>query len=81
MGFSHMERVNQVNLLSAKLLQAGSFLKIVELEKMSGSEDLGDGVTMKWAFQLLSRPRGKRYGKDLYGEGLVGIPYLHNFFL
>ena len=55
MGFDHMERVNNVNLLSAKLLQAGSLLKIMELERQSGTEELGDGVIMKWEAHLIAR--------------------------
>ncbi|HUN55840.1 MAG TPA: hypothetical protein VMU29_11850 [Smithella sp.] len=54
MGFDHMERVNKVNLLSSKLLQAGSLFKIIELERQSGTEDLGDGVMMKWISHLVA---------------------------
>jgi hypothetical protein len=70
MGLDHMERVNQVNLLSAKLLQAGSLLKIIELERQSGTEDLGDGVIMKWEAHLLARNNTAREGMT-YSSGVT----------
>ncbi|MGD0280597.1 MAG: hypothetical protein ABSC11_15020, partial [Smithella sp.] len=75
MGFDHMERVNNVNLLSSKLLQAGSLLKITELERQSGTEDLGDGVMMKWEANLLAR--NNQVGSDT--NSLSGVAVKRNF--
>lgn len=80
-GFENLERAERANLLSAKLLQAGSYLKIVELEKLSGAGDLGDGVTIKWTSRLLARPRGERYTISSQGKGFERMSYLHDLFL
>lgn len=77
MGLEHMERVNRVNLLSAKLLQAGSLLKIMELDKQSGVEDLGDGVIMKWEAHLLARHKPVTSETAFTGKR----NFLHDLFL
>lgn len=53
-GIENMERINRVNLISSKLLQAGAHLKIMDLEKKSGVEDLGDGVMMEWKAKIVA---------------------------
>ncbi len=80
-GFENLERVERVNLLSSKLLQAGSLLKITALERNTGSEDLGDGVTMRWTSHLLARPRAARYEPNRFGEGSIQLAQLHDLFL
>jgi hypothetical protein len=81
MGFAHMERVNYVNLLSAKLLQAGSLLKIIELERQAGMEEMGDGVIMKWKSHLLARNEPIGSGATSF-SGLSGKESpLHDLFL
>lgn len=80
-GFENLERTERVNLLCVKLLQAGSLLKIVDLERQSRSEDLGDGVTMKWTSRLLAQPKGERYSISPHGEGLIRIYYMHDLFM
>jgi len=81
MGFDHMERVNKVNLLSAKLLQAGSLLKIVELERHSGTEDLGDGVIMKWESHLVARNNQTGSGTNSSSGVAVKRNFSHDLFL
>jgi hypothetical protein len=81
MGFDHMERVNNVNLLSAKLLQAGSLLKIAELDKYSGTEDLGDGVIMKWESHLIARNNQAGAGTSFLSGVTVKRNYEHDLFL
>jgi hypothetical protein len=81
MGFDHMERVNRVNLLSAKLLQAGSLLKIIELEKQSGTEELGDGVIMKWRARLQASDKQIEKGNVSPGGVVVRQNYSHDLFL
>ncbi|MGA3209236.1 MAG: hypothetical protein ABSE05_15625 [Syntrophales bacterium] len=58
MGYEYLERANQSNVLSSKLIETVGLLKTLELEKQSGVEDMGDGVNLKWGAQLLglSRP-------------------------
>ncbi|MBM4276261.1 MAG: hypothetical protein FJ130_00055 [Deltaproteobacteria bacterium] len=58
MGFDHLERANQSNLLSSKLTQATGLIRTLDMQKGSGEEDIGEGVTLKWDAQLLnvSRP-------------------------
>jgi hypothetical protein len=81
MGFDHMERVNDVNLLSAKLLQAGSLLKIMELERQSGTEDLGDGVIMKWESHLVARNNQTGLGTNSFSGVAVKRNSSHDLFL
>ena len=81
MGFDHMDRVNKVNLLSAKLLQAGSLLKIVELERHSGTEDLGDGVIMKWESHLVARNNQTGSGTNSSSGVAVKRNFSHDLFL
>ena len=81
MGFDHMERVNKVNLLSAKLLQAGSLLKIMELEKQSGTEELGDGVIMKWESHLVARNNQTGPGTNSFSGVAVKRNFSHDLFL
>jgi hypothetical protein len=81
MGFDHMERVNRANLLSAKLLQAGSLLKIIELERQSGTEEMGDGVVMKWESHLLAQNNHIGSGATSFRRGAVKRNPLHDLFL
>jgi Tfp pilus assembly protein PilV len=81
MGFDHMERVNNVNLLSAKLLQAGSLLKIMELERQSGTEELGDGVIMKWEAHLIARNNQNEPGTNSFSVVAVKRNSSHDLFL
>ncbi len=81
MGFDHMERVNNVNLLSAKLLQAGSLLKIMELERQSGTEELGDGVIMKWEAHLIARNNQNEPGTNSFSGVAVKRNSSHDLFL
>ena len=81
MGFDHMERVNHVNLLSAKLLQAGSLLKIIDLEKQSGTEEMGDGVIMKWESHLLARNNPVRSETNSLSSVMTKRTSLHDLLL
>jgi hypothetical protein len=80
-GFTNMDRVNRVNLLSAKLLQAGSLLKILDLERQAGTEELGEGVIMKWNAHLLGRNNEFGSGTALHGELSVKNNSMHDLFL
>jgi hypothetical protein len=57
MGYEYLEKVNQSNVLSSKLLQAGGLLRTLEMENKSGVEEMGDDVTMKWEARLLGSAR------------------------
>ena|SRR5271157_3215469 len=81
MGFDHMERVNNVNLLSSKLLQAGSLLKIIELERQSGTVDLGDGVMMKWISHLVASNNHAAPETNSSRSAAVRKNSLHDLFL
>lgn len=83
-GFEHLERVDRANLLSAKLLQAGSLLKITDLNRQSESEDMGDGVTMKWKSRLVGSIQPLKYlreGGTPSGLGKIITRSGHNLFL
>lgn len=80
-GLSHMERVNRANLLSAKLLQAGARLKVLDLEKQSGAEDLGEGVTLQWRARLLSRDKQAGDLRPQQAGDTVRKNFSHDLFL
>jgi hypothetical protein len=57
MGFDYLERANQSNVLSSKLTQATGLIRTLDMQKNSGEEDLGEGVTLKWESRLLGSSR------------------------
>lgn len=70
-GSLYLEKANQSNVLSSKLIQASSLFTILELEQSMGTEDMGEGVSMKWKSQLISSARPP------IGEGELTQPSLH----
>ena len=54
-GADNLARVNSSNLLSAKLPQAVSLIRGLDLHKPSGAEELGDGVSLKWESRLIEQ--------------------------
>lgn len=75
MGFNYLERANQSNVLSSKLVQASGLLRTLDLEKNSGTEDIGDGVVLKWQARLLGSSRPVKESAE------APIPSLHELFL
>jgi hypothetical protein len=75
MGYDYLEKVNQSNILSSKLLQAAGLLRTLEMEKKSGVEDMGDDVTMKWEARLLGSAR------PIKGGGEFAVTSIYELFL
>jgi hypothetical protein len=75
MGFDYLERANQSNLLSTKLTQATGLIRTLDMEKSSGEEDIGEGVTLKWNARLLSASRPTK------GEAEFSVPSMHELLL
>ncbi|MDQ5984355.1 MAG: hypothetical protein CSYNP_00048 [Syntrophus sp. SKADARSKE-3] len=75
MGSLYLDKVNQSNMLSSKLIQVSNIFKVVPLENSSGTEDMGDGVLMTWKSQLISS------AKPQIGEGEDALPSLHELML
>ncbi len=75
MGSLYLEKANQSNVLSSKLVQASSLFKVLELEKRAGTEDMGEGVLMTWKSQLISS------AKPPIGEGEDAQPSLYELML
>jgi hypothetical protein len=75
MGFDYLERANQSNLLSSKLPQATGLIRTLDMQKSSGEEDIGEGVTLKWEARLLGS------SKPIKGEGEMTIQSIHELFL
>ncbi|MFA5284174.1 MAG: hypothetical protein WC347_01125 [Smithellaceae bacterium] len=57
MGYIYLEKANWSNTVSVKLIQAANVIMALDLEKKTGVEDMGDGVTMKWSAHLISSAR------------------------
>lgn len=51
-GYDYIDRANESNLLSAKLPQAVNLIKALDLAKGKGDEDMGEGVSLRWAAQM-----------------------------
>ena len=64
MGFDYLERANQSNMLSSKLTQATGLLRTLDMQKNSGEEDIGEGVSLKWEARLLSASRPTKVGAE-----------------
>jgi hypothetical protein len=62
-------------------LQAGSLLKIIELERQSGTEDLGDGVMMKWISHLVESNNHAAPETNSSRSAVVRKNSLHDLFL
>ena len=75
MGFDYLERANQSNVLSSKLTQATGLIRTLDMEKKSGEEDLGEGVTLKWDARLLDSSRPVKRQVDL------SVPSMHELLL
>jgi len=75
MGYDYLERANRSNVLSSKLVQAVGLLRTLDIERKSGVEDMGDGVTLKWETRLLGASMPTR------GEGEYRVVSTHELFL
>jgi hypothetical protein len=75
MGFEHLERANQSNVLASKLTQATGLIQTLELQKKSGEEDIGEGINLKWEARLLGSSKPTR------GEADFPVPSLHELML
>jgi hypothetical protein len=75
MGFEHLERANQSNVLASKLTQATGLIQTLELQKKSGEEDIGEGINLKWEARLLGSSKQTR------GEADFPVPSLHELML
>ena len=54
-GSQNLERVNNSNNISAKLPQAVSLIRGLDLHKPAGTEELGDGVLLRWESKLIEK--------------------------
>jgi hypothetical protein len=75
MGYVYLEKANWSNTISVKLIQAANIVKILELQKKSGVEDMGDGVSMKWNAELLGS------AQPMTGEADMRVQSMHEIFL
>ncbi len=64
LGYGYLEKTRLSNVLSSKLIQAGGLFKTLELDRESGTEDIGDGVKLKWKSQLLGTSIPKSGGNE-----------------
>jgi len=53
-GYGYLEKTRQINVLSSKLIQAAGLFKTLDLNRQSGKEDMGDGVTIVWSARLVN---------------------------
>jgi hypothetical protein len=75
MGFDYLDRANKSNLLSSKIVQAIGLIKQLDLQQKTGSEDLGEGVVLRWEAQML------RHTRPIRTSGEEPLPSLFDIFL
>lgn len=74
-GYTYLEQARKSNILSSKLIQTTGLFKTLELNQKSGTEDLGDGVKLRWDAKLLETSR------PVQAHGDVPVPSLHELYL
>lgn len=57
LGFEHLERANDSNVISSKAPQAINLIKTMDLERGRGTEYMGDDVALRWEALLLEKYR------------------------
>jgi hypothetical protein len=75
MGFEHLERANESNVLASKLTQATGLMDTLDFQKKSGEEDIGEGVRLQWQARLMESSRPAQ------GVGEFATPALHEILL
>jgi hypothetical protein len=75
LGYGYLEKTRQSNILSAKLIQAHGLIKTLSLERKSGTEEMGGGVTLKWEAKLLNS------SIPTFGEGEFVVRSQHELFI
>jgi hypothetical protein len=75
MGYVYLDKAWQSNILSSKLIQTTGLFKTMELNQKSGTENLGDAVTLQWEAKLLETSRPAKT------DGEYPIPSLHELYL
>ncbi|MFA4916755.1 MAG: hypothetical protein WC560_08810 [Syntrophales bacterium] len=75
MGYGYIEKSNQSNVISSKLIQTAGLVKTLELDKKTGMEEMGDGVTLSWKAKLLGQTR------PIKGELEFAAPSIHELLL
>jgi hypothetical protein len=75
LGYGYLEQTRQSNALSSKLVQAAGLLKTLDLDKKSGTEEMGDGVTLNWQARLLGT------SIPVFGEDEFAVKSLHELSL
>ena len=75
LGYGYLEKTRQSNVLSSKLIQAGGLFKTLELDRESGTEDIGDGVKLKWKSRLLGTSIPK------FGGGEATTQFTYELFI
>ena len=75
LGYGYLEKTRQSNILSSKLIQAHGLIKTLSLDRKSGTEEMGGGVTLKWEAKLLNS------SIPTFGEGEFTVRSQHELFI
>jgi len=65
LGYGYLEKTRTSNVMSSKLIQATGLFKTLDLDRQSGTEDIGDGVKLKWKSRLLGTAAPKFGGSEV----------------
>ncbi len=75
MGFEHLQRANDSNVLSSRLPDVMALLKVIDIDQKSGSESLGNGVVLHWESRLVDKTRPVR--QTVEGDTVTSIHELY----
>jgi len=74
LGFKYLEKANTANAIALKISQIPALLRTFDFSEESGTEDLGDGVTLEWTSKLIAKSRPGRLAE-------IKIPSMHELYL
>ncbi|RKX61108.1 MAG: hypothetical protein DRP29_01310 [Thermodesulfobacteriota bacterium] len=60
LGFQYLEKANTINAIALKVSQTPALLRTLDFSKESGTEDLGEGVTLEWTSKLIAKSKPER---------------------
>ena len=71
LGYGYLDQTRKSNEISSMLIQAAGFIKTLDLDRQSGTEEIDNNVKLTWKAKLLSKSRPS-YGQ---AESQVQSPH------
>jgi len=75
LGYGYLEKTRQSNVLSSNLVQAAGLIKTLDMERRSGTEEIGEDIKLAWRAKLVGKSR------PMYGSGESAVQIPHELFI